>query len=236
MEDEVLRLVDGKWPDPFYATPKVLWEEYVGVISPNAFLLYHVYRYHADGHSGKCWPSISMIAKRLGWSWGRVKEARKELENAGLIDVEDRGKGRVGVITMLRPKPVTRHDRHPVALDTSPVAADDRPVIAADTNNTYIKNNSTTRRSSIYVPLLLSLLDRRPMAHEIRKAKELVERLPGYRILEVFQWAKSRDSPFGAAVHALEKGYPVGPKPRSTHVEGPQWLPPITRPGKNGDY
>jgi len=69
MQDFVLRLVGGHWPDPFYATPKVVWEEYVGLISADAFLLYHVYRYHAHSNTGKCWPSISMIARKLGWSW-----------------------------------------------------------------------------------------------------------------------------------------------------------------------
>lgn len=207
------------------------------MISPNAFLLYNVYRYYADGHSGKCWPSMSMIAKRLGWCWERVRNARNELEAAGLISVEERGKGRVAVITMLRPKPITRHESRPITHDDSPVVTDDRPIISDDTNKTKERDyiNKTTS-GSIYVPLLLNLLDREPMPHEIKKAKELVERLPGYRILEVFEWAKGRDSPFGAAVHALEKGYPVGPKPPRTHVEGPQWLPPITRPGKNGDY
>lgn len=242
-QKEVLRLFDGQWPDPFYATPNVVWEQYLGLISPNAFLIYHVYRYYASSHSGKCWPSISMIAKKLGWSWERVRNARNELEEVGLISIQSRGKGRVALITMLRPKPITRHERHPVALDARPIARDDSPIVhdyrgivADDTNynqeQEYI--NDTTTSSSLYVPLLLRLLDRKPMAHEMRKAKEVVDRLPGHRILEVLEWAKTRDSPFGAAIHALREGYPVRPKPEKTYPPGPRWLPPVTRPKKEG--
>ena len=205
MESEVLCLVDGKWPDPFYATPKVVWEDYMEMISPDAFLLYHVYRYYADSRSGRCWPSISAIARRLRWSWQRVRDARDELRDAALISVRNRGKGRVAIITMLRPKPVT--------LAYSPVVHDARPISADDTNNNEeqeLENNT----SQFYLSLLLGLLDREPMPHEMKKAKELVQRLPGERVCDVVDWARTRKKPFGAAVHALEKGYEVGPKRR----------------------
>jgi len=101
MEQEVLRLVDGRWPDPFYATPRVVWEEYMDIISSDAFLLYHVYRYHAHSNTGKCWPSTSKIAKKLGWGWRRVKKARNKLEEGGLISVKSREKGRVAAVGYL---------------------------------------------------------------------------------------------------------------------------------------
>lgn len=118
MESEVLRLVDRRWPDPFYATPKVVWEEHMDIISSNAFVLYHIYRYHVDSNT---------------------------------------------------------------------------------------------------------------------RAKELVQHFPEERVIDVIDWARTRDKPFGAAVHALEGGYPLDPKPREAPSRGPQWLPPIQRPNKKGD-
>jgi len=213
MQQEVLRLVGGQWRDAFYATPKVVWREYLGVISADGFLLYHVYRYHADSNSGKCWPSLSMIARKLHWSWQRVRNARDELEAAGLISVKSRDKGRVAVITMLRPKPLTY----------------------GDTNNNHKQEYTNKTNGKFLLTLFLDLLARKPRPYEIKKAKELVQRFPEERVMDVIDWARTREKPFGAAVHALEGGYPVGPNAREAPSRGPQRLPPIQRPNKKGD-
>jgi len=233
---EVLRLVDGRWPDPFYATPKVVWEEYTDIISADAFLLYHVYRYHSDSHSGKCWPSISKIAKRLGWGWNRVRNARDKLEKEGLISVKAREKGRVAIITMLRPKPLSQGH--------TPMPQGQRPMPQGHTNNNH-KQEYTNKTSKVLLSLFLDLLGRKPKPYEIKRAKELVQRFPEERVIDVIDWARAREKPFGAAVHALEGGYPVGPKPHEASirgplhpkrpVRGPQWLPPVQRPDKKGD-
>jgi len=235
MRDELLHLVDGQWPDPFYATPKVIWEEYTDIISSNAFLLYHVYRYHADSNTGKCWPSLSLIARKLRWSWQRVRNARDELEAVGLISVKSRDKGRVAVITMLRPKPITVRERRPIIVGESAITQDDRPLTDGETNNNHKQEYKNNTSSKFCLSLLLELLDRQPMPHEIKKANELVQHYPADRIIEVVEWARTKEKPFGAAVHALEGGYPVGPKPHEAPIRGPQWLPPVQRPNKKGD-
>ena len=237
MEEEPLCLVDSRWPDPFYATPKVVWEEYMDTISADAFLLYHIYRYYAGSNTGKCWPSISKIAKRLGWGWRRVKNARNELEEVGLISVKTREKGRVAIITMLRPKPLSQGHR--------PMPQGQRPMPQGHTNNTKEQEYSNNTTSQFCLSLLLSLLDREPMSHEIKKAKEFVQHCTEERILDVVDWARTREKPFGAAVHALEGGYAVGPRPPERPVRGPlrpkrpvrgpQWLPPVQRLDKKGD-
>jgi len=233
MKDEVLRLVDRRWPDPFYATPRVVWEEYMDTISADAFLLYHIYRYHANSNTGKCWPSISKIAKRLGWGWRRVKNARNELEAVGLISVKSREKGRVAVVTMLRPKPLSQGHRsapeqgeEPLSQGHTPMPQGQRPMPQGHTNNTKQQEYMNNNTSQYCLSLLLSLLDREAMSHEIKKAKEFVQHCTEERILDVVDWARTREKPFGAAVHALEGGYPV---------RGPQWLPPIQRPKKKGE-
>jgi len=128
------------------------------------------------------------------------------LEKEGLISVKTGEKGRVAVITMLRPKPITVRERS--------VTQDDRPLMKGETNNNNqleYKNNT----SQFCLSLLLSLLDREPIGHEMKAARELVQHLPADRIVEVVEWARNRQKPFGAARHALEEGYEVGPKARN---------------------
>lgn len=248
MQQEVLRLVGGQWPDAFYATPKVVWREYLGVISADGFLLYHVYRYHADSNSGKCWPSLSMIARKLHWSWQRVRNARDELEAAGLISVKTGEKGRVAIITMLRPKPLSQGHRSPpeqgekpLSQGHTPMPQGQRPMPQGHTNNTKEQEYKNNTSSEFLLTLFLDLLGRKPKPHEIKRAKELVQHFPEERVIDVVDWAHTRDKPFGAAVHALEGGYPVGPKPREASIRGsqplpptggPRWLPPVQRPKK----
>ena len=242
MKDEVLGLVDDRWLDPFYATPKVVWEEYMDVISPDAFLLYHIYRYHANSNTGKCWPSISKIAKRLGWGWQRVRNARDELEKEGLISVKTREKGRVAIITMLRPKPLSQGHRSPPAQGEKPLSQGHRPMPQGQrpmpqghTNNNKEQEYKNKTSSKFLLTLFLDLLGRKPEPYEIKKAKEFVQHLPADRIIEVVEWARTKEKPFGAAVHALEGGYPVGPKPHEAPIRGPQWLPPVQRPKRKSD-
>jgi len=225
-----LGLVDGRWPDPFYATPKVVWEEYMDIISSDAFLLYHVYRYHADSNSGKCWPSLSMIARKLHWSWQRVRNARDELEAAGLISVKSRDKGRVAVITMLRPKPITVRERRPIIIGESAITQDDRPLTDGETNNNHKQEYTNKTGSKFLLTLFLDLLGRKAKPYEIKRAKELVQHFPEERVIDVIDWARTREKPFGAAVHALEGGYPVGPNAREAPSRGSRSLPPARGP------
>jgi len=221
-------------------------------ISADAFLLYHVYRYHANSNTGKCWPSISKIAKRLGWGWKRVRSARDELERQGLISVKTREKGRVAIITMLRPKPLSQGHRSPpeqgekpLSQGHRPMPQGQRPMPQGHTNNNNKQEYTNKTSSKFLLTLFLDLLGTKPRPYEIKKAKQLVQRFPEERVMDVIDWARTREEPFGAAVHALEGGYRVDPKPHDAAVRGPlhpkrpvrgpPYLPPIQRPKKKGE-
>jgi len=55
-------------------------------LSPYAFRLYAHFK-RVTGEEGKCWQSVNTIAKYCKMSTGMVTKARKELYDAGLIDI-----------------------------------------------------------------------------------------------------------------------------------------------------
>jgi len=52
---------------------------------------------------------------------------------------------------------------------------------------------------------------RKPYAHEKKLVEGFIRTVPVDRIFHVICYARTRKKPFGAAIHALRKGYPVGP-------------------------
>lgn len=60
-------------------------------ISPAARLLYVILFTYADD-AGKCWPSIDVLAKELGYSRSGVKKLLNELLEAGVVKKRRRGK------------------------------------------------------------------------------------------------------------------------------------------------
>ena len=161
------------------------------------------------------------------------------------MSVKTREKGRVAVVTMLRPKPLSQGHRSPPAQGGKPLSQGHRPVSRGHTNKTKELEYKNNTSSKFLLTLFLDLLGRKPKPYEIKRAKELVQRFPEERVIDVIDWARTREKPFGAAVHALEGGYPLDPKPREASirgplhpkrpVRGPPYLPPIQPPNKKGD-
>lgn len=78
---------NGKWPFKHAAIPWFILDSPPEGMGPYELATYIYYRRHANFHTGACFVAINTIAKRLGASWARIRDARDWLEDQGLIRV-----------------------------------------------------------------------------------------------------------------------------------------------------
>jgi len=78
---------NGRWPFNHAAIPWFVLDSPPEGMGPYELATYCYYRRHANFRTGACFVAISTIAKKLGCSWARIRDARDWLEDEGLIRV-----------------------------------------------------------------------------------------------------------------------------------------------------
>ena len=78
---------NGRWPFNHAAIPWFVLDNPPEAMGPYELATYCFYRRHANFHTGACLVAINTIARRLGASWVRIRDARAWLEARGLIRV-----------------------------------------------------------------------------------------------------------------------------------------------------
>jgi len=78
---------NGRWPFNHAAIPWFVLDNPPEAMGPYELATYCFYRRHANFHTGACSVAIDTIARRLGASWVRIRQARDWLETRGLIRV-----------------------------------------------------------------------------------------------------------------------------------------------------
>ena len=78
---------NGRWPFTFAAVPSVVLDDPPQGLGPYELATYVYYRRHAHFRTGACFVAIDTIAKKLGVSWSRIRQARNWLRDHGLIKV-----------------------------------------------------------------------------------------------------------------------------------------------------
>ncbi len=95
---------NGKWPFKHAAIAWFILDDPPEGMGPYELATYIYYRRHANFRTGACFVAIDTIAKKLGCSWARIRDARDWLETRGLIRVvKTRGGQPDFVITLYPP-------------------------------------------------------------------------------------------------------------------------------------
>lgn len=78
---------NGRWPFNHAAIPWFVLDNPPEGMGPYELAVYVYLRRHANFRTGACSVAIDTIARRLGASWVRIRQARDSLEKWGLIRV-----------------------------------------------------------------------------------------------------------------------------------------------------
>ena len=235
--EKAWRLANGRWPEPFVAVSRATLKRLKGKVSMDTLGLLTAIHYEADFGNGKYAFSIARMAREWGWDWDHIKKARGELEKLVCISIEDRGRGRVSPITILRNEPQGLTGKNlpvrPGGLPPTRKIRDDNSTSAfanaprKETPSVHEERGSVTedrdpREVDHYRSALLGLVrsektgkPRKPYPHEKKMIDEFIRTLPLERLDSVLTEVRANcsiKSPFGWAVTALKKGWSVGPK------------------------
>lgn len=87
-EGQPIRARDERKPDHFWADKEIV-EDYLPDIGAIAFSVYMLLCYYARSSTGRAWPSIALMAKKLKLSAPTVRKSLTELQDAKLILIDE---------------------------------------------------------------------------------------------------------------------------------------------------